>query len=77
MNNEAILQYIEEKFSTIQQDENLEQLQKDIHTANLMTLLEDYLHVPILDSDESTAYQNSHPNIMELYEKLSSSRKSL
>lgn len=77
MDNEAIIQNIQEKFSTIQQDENLDQFQKDIRTAELMTLLEDYMHVPILNDKTWIKFKKEHPDIAILYEELSSSRLSL
>lgn len=76
MNNETIIQFVEDEFSKIQHDEDLEQFQKDMLTAKLMTMLEDYMYL-LVGSYELSAYQNSHPDIIELYEKLSSSRKSL
>lgn len=77
MNNEAILQNIQEEFFRIQQDENLEQLQKDMRSAELMTLLENYMNVPILNDEVWIKFKNEHPDIAALYEEISSSRLTL
>ena len=73
MTNQSILNGVRNEFEQIKADERYTDRQKAIKYSELMTILENMYHLPLLESDFSTS--NVDEEVKSLYLALSLERK--